>query len=67
MRLGTGRANLDGARVASSRDAPGVLDFLSFDDDDAFNYIVEETRIEKTLVVSQERAQVERGLGRRLH
>jgi len=36
---------------------PTVLDFLSFDDDNVFNYVVEQTRCEKTLVVSQERAE----------
>ncbi len=66
MRLGGGRCDISRGRVSTSPEMPGILDYLSFDDDDAFNFLVEETRAEKTLVVSQEQAQV-RTMSTHLH
>ncbi len=58
MKLDCGTINMDRGRVVTNADMPGVLDFLTFDNDDAFRFIVEETKAEKTIVVSQEKAQV---------
>ena len=58
MRLGGRRNDISRGKVATSPDSPGMLDYLSFSNEDAFNFVVEECRVEKTLVVTQEKAQV---------
>ena len=50
------RNNIMSGQVQTSREIPGVLDFLTFNDSNVFNYVVEMKSVESTLVLTDDQA-----------
>ena len=58
MQMSGKKADISREAVRSTDEVPCLLDYLTFDNNDAFNYVVEQNKPDKTIVVSQEKAQV---------